>query len=250
MLTCFSAERSVLGIADMAEHLGITRSTTHRYVTTLVGLGYLEQVAARKYRLGLRVADLGMATLDSHELRKPAHPYLDELRKQTSYAVGLGIIDATDVLYIDRLRSIRDGQNEINLRLHTGSRTPIHCTAMGKLLLANLPASEQRELISQIRLTKRGPRTITSKKALRAELAQIILTGLAVDDQELAAERYAIAVPIRNNTHNVIAAVNLAAPSSITTLTELVDRFGPALTATANNISARLGYRHTNEHHH
>ena len=89
ILGCFTPERPVLGIADIADELGMSRSTTHRYVITLVALGYLEQGASRKYRLGLRVTDLGMSALNSTGLREHAHPYLEELRQRTTYTTNL-----------------------------------------------------------------------------------------------------------------------------------------------------------------
>jgi IclR family pca regulon transcriptional regulator len=247
ILGCFTPKRPVLGIADIADELGMSRSTTHRYVITLVALGYLEQGASRKYRLGLRVTDLGMSALNSTGLREHAHPYLEELRQRTSYTTSLGVLDGTDVLYVDRVRSFRRGQGKIDLDLHTGSRLPAYCTSMGKLLLANLPEPEQRELIAEMKLTKRGPNTITSKKALRDELEDIQSEGFAVDDQELAADLYAIAAPVRNEARDVVAAVNLAAHASMISLEELVDALGPHLISTADRISARLGYRRDDE---
>ena len=247
ILGCFTPKRPVLGIADIADDLGMSRSTTHRYVITLVALGYLEQGASRKYRLGLRVTDLGMSALNSTGLREHAHPYLEELRQRTSYTTSLGVLDGLDVLYVDRVRSFRRGQGKAELNLHTGSRLPAYCTAMGKLLLANLPESEQRELIGQLKLTKRGPNTITSKKTLREELDQIQEAGFAVDDQELAPELYAIAAPVRNDAREVVAAVGLAAHGSMISLEELVDALGPHLVSTADRISARLGFRRNDE---
>jgi IclR family pca regulon transcriptional regulator len=247
ILGCFTPKRPVLGIADIADDLGMSRSTTHRYVITLVALGYLEQGASRKYRLGLRVTDLGMSALNSTGLREHAHPYLEELRQRSTYTTSLGVLDGTDVLYVDRVRSFRRGQSSIDLNLHTGSRLPAYCTAMGKLLLANLPESEQRELIASMKLTKHGPNTITSKKALREELDDVLAAGFAVNDQELAPELYAIAAPVRNEARDVVAAVNLAAHSSMISLEELVDALGPHLISTADRISARLGYRRDDE---
>lgn len=90
ILGCFTPERPILGIAD---ELGMSRSTTHRYVITLVALGYMEQAASRKYRLGLRVTDLGMSALNSTGPREHAHPYLEELRQRTSYTVNLAVLD-------------------------------------------------------------------------------------------------------------------------------------------------------------
>ncbi len=163
ILGCFTPKRPVLGIADIADELGMSRSTTHRYVITLVALGYLEQGASRKYRLGLRVTDLGMSALNSTGLREHAHPYLEELRQRSTYTASLAVLDGADILYVDRARSFRRGQSRIDLDLHAGSRLPAYCTAMGKLLLANLPESEQRELLATMKLARSGPNTITSK---------------------------------------------------------------------------------------
>jgi IclR family pca regulon transcriptional regulator len=247
ILGCFTPKRPVLGIADIADELGMSRSTTHRYVITLVALGYLEQGASRKYRLGLRVTDLGMSALNSTGLREHAHPYLEELRQRTSYTTSIGVLEGTEVLYVDRVRSFRRGPGKVDMNLHTGSRVPAYCTAMGKLLLANLPEAEQRDLIGSMKLNKQGPNTITSKKALREELEEIATAGFAVDDEEVAAELFAIAAPVRNEAREVVAAAGLAAHSSVISLEELVDALGPHLVSTADRISARLGYRRDDE---
>ena len=247
ILGCFTPQRPVLGIADIADELGMSRSTTHRYVITLVALGYLEQGASRKYRLGLKVTDLGMSALNSTGLREHAHPYLEELRQRTSYTASLAVLEGTEILYVDRARSFRRGQNQVDLGIGLGSRLPAHCTAMGKLLLANLPEDEQSDLLATMKLTKPGPNTITSKKALRDELDQIHEENFAVDDQELAAELHSIAAPVRNDAREVVAAVSLEADISMITLAELVDALSPHLVSTADRISARLGYRRDDE---
>jgi IclR family transcriptional regulator, pca regulon regulatory protein len=247
ILGCFTPKRPILGIADIADDLGMSRSTTHRYVITLVALGYLEQGASRKYRLGLRVTDLGMSALNSTGLREHAHSYLDELRRRSSYTVSLGVLDGTDVLYIDRARSFRRGQAQNGLDLQAGSRLPAHTTAMGKLLLANLPDEDQRTVLASMKLTKRGPNTIASKKALREELDEVHEEGFAVNDEELAPGLLAIAAPVRNEARDVVAAVSLSAPSSMISLNELVEALGPHLVSTADRISARLGYRRDDE---
>jgi IclR family pca regulon transcriptional regulator len=247
ILGCFTPKRPVMGIADIADELGMSRSTTHRYVITLVALGFLEQGASRKYRLGLRVTDLGMSALNSTGLREHAHPYLEELRQRTSYTASLAVLDGADILYIDRVRSFRRGQNMVELDVHSGSRMPAYSTAMGKLLLASLPDSAQRELLTSLKLTKRGPNTITTKKALREDLEQAREGSFAVNDEELAAGLYAIAVPVRDQAGEVVAAVGLTAPSALISLDELVNALGPHLVSAADRISARLGYRRADE---
>jgi IclR family pca regulon transcriptional regulator len=247
ILSCFTPKRPVLGIADIADELGMSRSTTHRYVITLLALGYLEQGASRKYRLGLRVTDLGMSALNSTGLGEHAQPYLEELRQRTSYTVSLAVLDGPEILYIDRAHSFRRGQAQGNSDVRTGSRLPAYCTAMGKLLLASLPESDQRELLASMKLTKHGPNTITSKKALRDELEEVLDASFAVDDEELARDLFSIAAPVRNEAREVVAAVDIAVPSSMITLGELVDALGPHLVSTADRISARLGYRRDDE---
>jgi IclR family transcriptional regulator, pca regulon regulatory protein len=115
----------------------MSRSTSHRYMITLVELGYLEQGASHKYRLGLRPIDLGMAALNSTGLREPSRPYLEELRRRTSFTASLSVLDGAEILYVERARSFRRGQYKIDLNLRVGSRLPAFCTSMGKVLLAN-----------------------------------------------------------------------------------------------------------------
>jgi IclR family transcriptional regulator, pca regulon regulatory protein len=247
ILGCFTSEHPVLGIADIAEELGMSRSTTHRYVTTLLALGYLEQGRSRKYRLGLRVTDLGMSALNSTGLREHVYPFLEELRQRTGYTVGLAVLDGAEILYVDRARSWRRGQREIDLGLHPGSRMPAYCTAMGKILLAYLPDKVQRELIAQVKLERNSPSTITNRQTLRAELEQIREDGFAVNDQELRLGLHAIAVPIRDESREVIASIGIAASPEAISLAELTDALSPHLISTASRISSRLGYRRDDE---
>jgi IclR family transcriptional regulator, pca regulon regulatory protein len=247
ILGCFTSEHPVLGIADIAEELGMSRSTTHRYVTTLLALGYLEQGRSRKYRLGLRVTDLGMSALNSTGLRENVHPFLEELRERIGYTIGLAVLDGTEILYVDRARSWRRAERETDLGLYPGSRMPAYCTAMGKVLLAYLPGAVQRDLIAQLKLERNSPSTITSKQTLRAELERIAEDGYAVNDQELRPGLQAIAVPVRDESREVVAAVGIAANPEAISMAELTDALGPHLVSTAARISSRLGYRRDDE---
>lgn len=243
----FTPERPVLGIADLADDLGMRRSTAYRYVITLAALGFLEQVESRKYRLGLGVTDLGMSALSSTSLREHSHAYLEELRRRSGYTVSVAVLDGPEILYVDRARSFRRGQIRIDLNVRVGSRLPAYCTAMGKLLLAHLPDAERHKVMTQIVLSKRGPHTIASKRALLQELEQVREEGFAVAEEELAAELIAIAAPIRAESREVVAAVNMAAHTSMISLEGLVDQLLPHLLSTADQISARLGFRRDDE---
>jgi IclR family transcriptional regulator, pca regulon regulatory protein len=242
-LGCFTTKHPQLGIIDIADELGMSRSTVHRYVITLVALGYLEQDASRKYRLGLRVTDLGMAALGSTGLREHSRSSLEALRDRSSFTVSVAVLYGRDILYIDRVRSYRRGQHMIDLNLRAGSRLPAYCTSMGKLLLAYLPDREQRKLIGEVQLTQHGPKSLKSKTALRTELEQIREAGLAINDEEFAEGLYSIAAPIRDASTAVAAAINMAVYAPIISLEDFVDGQGPHLLATADHISSLLGYR-------
>jgi hypothetical protein len=110
ILACFTAERLLLGISEIADQLGMSRSTTHRYVTTLVALGFLEQGVERKYRLGLGVTDIGMSALNSMGLREHSHPLLEELRERSGHAVSLAVLERAEILYVDdaHLKDLHD----------------------------------------------------------------------------------------------------------------------------------------------
>jgi IclR family pca regulon transcriptional regulator len=242
ILGCFTPEHPLLGIAELAEKLGMSRPTTHRYVSTLVSLGYLEQDVTRKYRLGLGTIDLG-AGLNAVGLCKQARPHLQELAQRSGYAAEIAVPDGTEILLLDRVHNSRPGHEKPAEVVQVRSRLPAYCTSMGKVLLAYLPEGLQERLISEMDLTKRGQRTITSKTALRAQLEDVQQEGLAINDEELLEGSYAIAAPVREESGDVIAAVGLAACGGVLDVEELVTRFEGALRATAERISRQLGWR-------
>ncbi len=160
ILACFTPASWVLGVADIAERVGISRSTTHRYVITLAALGYLEQDARRKYRLALRVTELGMSAMGGTSLREHAHDDLRELCRRTGFTVGLGVLDGSDVVLIEWLRGagyMVDSQPTHGARREHKARAKVtrgaraaYCTALGKALLAGLPRSNRRALIDEL----------------------------------------------------------------------------------------------------
>jgi IclR family transcriptional regulator, pca regulon regulatory protein len=241
VLRAFTPDRPALGISELARELALTRSTTHRYVATLAALGFLEQDdSSRKYRLGPSVLDLGFSTLGSMELSEIAAPHLRRLTEATGHTSNLGIRDDTDVILVNRVRGRLGRHHRLEFTLHVGSRIPAYCSATGKVLLAFLPRPDLDRLLERIDLVQRGPRTLTDKAALLTELERLRLTGLGVNDEELASGLRSIAAPVRARSGEVVAAVNLAIPWSAVPMRELVSRLGPILKATANDIAARV----------
>jgi IclR family pca regulon transcriptional regulator len=244
ILSSFRPERPLLGVSDLARELELSRSTTHRYVATLTALGYLQQDAAsRKYRLGLRVLDLGFSVINSMELRTLAAPHLQQLSDELAHTVNMAVLHGADIVYVERCRTSRHGQRDIDLNLHVGSRLPAYCTSMGKVLLAFLPDNERDAVLARVQFSRRGPNTLGGKKALLDDLERVRETGIGVNNEELAYGLRSIAVPVRGASAEVVAAINLAAHRTMASMDDLVGRLGPALRRTADEISARLGYR-------
>ena len=141
---------------------------------------------------------------------------------------------------VDRVRGRPGPYHHLEFSLHVGSRIPAYCSATGKALLAFLPRPDLERILDRTNLVQRGPRTVTDKKTLLAELEHVRRTGIAVNDEELESALRSIASPIRTRSGEVVAAVNVAIPWSPVAMSELVSRLGPTVQATANQISARV----------
>jgi IclR family pca regulon transcriptional regulator len=241
ILGCFTPEHPVRGIADIADELGMSRSTTHRYVITLLELGYLEQSAARKYRLGLRPTDLGTVALSSAGLRDASRRYLEQLRRATGYTVALGALDGIHVVYVEHLSNRRYGLAPDGPKVRVGVRVPAYCTSMGKLLLAFLPKKDRDSVLAEIRCTRRTEHTITRKQLLREQLAEIPILGYAISDEEFHPGVRSIAVPVYDDS-GLVAAVNLSAFNAPLSVNALIEDFYPLVGATAEKVSRVLGY--------
>ncbi|MGH2855435.1 MAG: IclR family transcriptional regulator, partial [Solirubrobacteraceae bacterium] len=139
-----------------------------------------------------------------------------------------------------RLRGWRRGQHAVDLDLGAGARLPAACTAMGKVLLAYLPEPGRGRAISDLKLSRRGPNSITSKRALRAELEQVREKGVALGDEELGPGVRTIAAPVIGPDGEAIAAVGIPVPADAYSLKELREALGPPVIAAAKRISAEL----------
>lgn len=240
ILAAFTPERPLLGVSDLASQLGMTRSTAHRYISTLEAMRYLVQDrGSRKYRLGVRVLDLGLAVLNSMELRDVARPFMEELCERSGNTVNMAVLDGHEIVYIERVRS-RSG---IDLHLFVGSRLPAYCTSMGKVLLAYLPPSELDAALAGVRFEPKGPRTITSRDELLENLDSVRRLGVAMNDEELARGLRSIASPVFGQSGAVVAAVNMAVHATAHTFEEVMEELAPMLVDSTARISAHLGFR-------
>jgi IclR family pca regulon transcriptional regulator len=237
ILESFSGGRQTLGIADIADIVGVSRSTTHRYAMTLVALGYLEQNSKRKYRLARHAADPGGAAIGAIRREVAARTVLEELREQTGHTVSMGVLDGARVIYVHRLLAHGAGQYSADHDLGVGADIPAYCSALGKVLLASISEAERRELLTTIELKPHGPNTIEKRDELVAELDRISTRGVVVSDEELFAGSRSIAALVPRPRSEHPAAIEVTVPSALYTVEQLRKRFGPRLKRAVKLIS-------------
>jgi IclR family pca regulon transcriptional regulator len=238
ILSAFGRERRQLGVNELAREIDVSPSTAHRYASSLVVLGYLEQdPESKKYRLGPKVVSLGLSAIDTMELRDVCAPYLRELSGATGYPASMAVLDGVDIVYLERIRGRGDARTEIDLNLHVGSRLPAYCTSMGKALLAFVPPERRVATLGRVVFGTHGPNALTSRRALTAELGRIRQTGIAISDEELGHGLRSIAAPVLDRSGTAAAAINLAVHRSGAPMSDLVDELGPVLRRTAERIS-------------
>jgi len=228
---------SSMSIMEISKKLKIYPSTIHRVLNTLKYRGYVEQNPVnQKYRLGLKLVELGMARYHQIDLVKEAHPFLKELVNQCNETVHLGILDQEEVLYIAK----EDCPRTIRMVSQVGRRASLHSTALGKILLAYLPEEERRKILEQKGLPRFTENTITDKEELEKELNRIKKQGFALDDEENEKDVYCIAAPIKNYQGKVIAAISISSPVYRIGINKK-NHIKEALIEISKKISKRLG---------
>jgi IclR family pca regulon transcriptional regulator len=237
ILECYSGEHVALGIAQLAQIVGISRSTAHRYAMTLVALGYLEQDSKRRYRLANHAADPGRVAIDVLRGELAARAVLEELRDELGYTVSVGVLSGTRAIYLYRLFGHRRGQHAIDRNLESGASVPLYCTALGKVLLAALSNAERSELLAEVELVPQGPKAILDRRKLAAALERIGARDAVVCDEEHVEGARSVAVPVPRSRGQHPLAIEVTVPADVYSASRLLKEVGPRLKRAAKLIS-------------
>jgi IclR family KDG regulon transcriptional repressor len=235
ILSSFDDQHTERGLSEIAQDVDLHKATTHRLVTTLVNYGYLERTDGQKYRLGLRLTDLGYKAIRRLDLRREALPYMTQISQQQEEACDLSIFDRGEVFYIEYV----PGPHALTVAAAVGQHLPAYCTASGKLFLANLSPAALNAYLEHPLIAQTG-NTITSAEKLRLQLDEIRERGYALDDEELEEGIRAVSAPIRNRRGEISASVSMPGPTSRMTA-ERIPQIAQALKETARSISRRMG---------
>jgi DNA-binding IclR family transcriptional regulator len=211
LLKAFLPREEELGVSELSRRLGLGKSSVHRLLSTLVGEGLVARDPdTGQYRLGIVMFELGEAVRARMELSSAIGPALAALRDRTGEATQVGILDADDVVYLERL----DGVQTPRLFGDQDRRVPMYCTATGKVLLAFRPEPELLDYLAEVPLRRLTRHTITDHARLRGELRTVRRRGWAESVNEREIGVAGLAAPVRDATGTVVAAIGVSAPLS------------------------------------
>jgi DNA-binding IclR family transcriptional regulator len=238
VLEAFGDDRPVWGVSELAEAVGLNRTTVYRLLTALENVEYVTRdPATDTYRLGSGLIALGGRAQRANPVRELARPELAALAAQTGETATLEFLSGHEVIIIDEI----PGEYVTSGSQHVGSRWPVYATSTGKAILAHLPPEEQESLLATP-LRALTSQTMADATRLRACLAEVRRDGYAVAGEELEVGFVAVGAPLRDAEGRPIAAISLGGVSARLTAAR-VPEIGRLVRATAGRISHQLGYR-------
>lgn len=235
------SQATPVSLAELAVALAMPKTSVQRILGQLEDNGLVVRDATgKRYRPGGRLSYFAFDVLAASTRQSRAHSILQALVREIGESCNLGVLVDRHVVYIDRVECPWPLRTQIGV----GTKAPIHCTGIGKLLLAHLPDRERDRLIDGLDLERRTPRTIVDAVTLARELDRIRKLGYSVNDQENMIGMIAIAVPVRDSAGRVVAGVALEAPVPRLALPR-AKKLIPKLNRAASAIGTELTHRET-----
>ncbi len=235
VIRSFSGEAPAQTLSEVAERAGLTRAGARRILLTLQTLGYVV-TDGRQFRLTPRILDLGFAYLSSMPIWSLAEPVMESLVAEVKESSSAAALDGTDIVYVMRVPT----HKIMRISLAVGSRLPAYCTAMGRMLLADLPEEDVKRRIAHSELKALTKHTITDSDLLFAKILQARKQGWCLVNQELEEGLIALAAPLVNRAGRTVAALNISGQVNRTTAKVMQETMLPALLAATREMSRLL----------
>jgi DNA-binding IclR family transcriptional regulator len=225
-------------LEQAANRIGVHKSTALRLLRTLEQHGFVHRQSDYRYRLGGRLFSLAQLALESIDVRVVAAPHLADLNERCGHTVHLAVYEDGEVTYVDKLES----RYPVRMYSRIGKRAPLTASAVGKVLLADLPEARRREVVEALEFPAYTARSLRLPSELLTELELVRQQGWAVDRGEYEETVNCVAVPIRGVDGRVIAACSVSTPTVVAPLAAL-RRLVPDLLRTAEAVSQEYGGR-------
>jgi DNA-binding IclR family transcriptional regulator len=215
-------------------------STVHRFLANLVAAGFLSCDGDGSYHLGIACFTIGQAAVGQLDIRRLSLPYLRELNLQTRETIHLTVRHGLSAVYVEKL----DSPEPLRIHSRIGAAVPLYCTAVGKVMLAYMPAEEKDRVLPELGLKRFTPNTVGSLQELKAELARVHKNGYACDLEEHEMHIRCVAAPIWDHTGSVQSSLSITAPLVRMPVTRL-RQLAPLIKTAGLQISRELGYQET-----
>jgi DNA-binding IclR family transcriptional regulator len=223
---------------DVVEASGLAKATTHRILGTLIDHQFVTMAADGGYLPGPKILSLAGMALQRIDISAIARPFVDELVAKSRCTIHLGVVNGDEIIYLIRA----DSDRPYVMPSRVGLAIPMHCTGIGKVVLASRDDDELESFVARAGLPARTEHTITSLRGLRAEIARVRRLGYALDREENVPGLVCVAAPIRNHTGTVKYGISITTLLIEHTIAQIETMSGLAV-QTADKISAALGYR-------
>lgn len=238
LLQLFTQSERGLTAMQVARHSGLPVSTVHRFLVNLESSGFLNCSAEGTYHLGIACFSIGQAALGQLDIRRLSLPHLRELNQHTRETIHLTVRHGLSAVYVEKL----DSPEHLRIHSRIGVSVPLYCTAVGKVLLAYMPADEQQTVLGQIELKRLTPNTAGNLQELQTELQRVRKNGYACDLEEHEPHIRCIAAPIWDHSGSVQASLSLTAPVVRMPVNRL-RQLAPMIQEAGLRISRELGYQ-------
>ena len=239
LLEVLAGEKQEIALSEIAEKLDWPKSTVHGLLATLRDYRYVEQSDANgRYRLGIRLFELGHKAAKNWGIREVALPVMQKLNSQCGEMVQLATEDDGEVVYLEQV----DSTHIIRIVSEPGARLPMHCSGLGKVLLAHRAPAEARSILARKGMRRMTVRTITEITKMEAELCGVRKQGYAVDDQEIMEGLRCVAAPIKSKNDSVKYAVSVSGLAGRLS-GEYFEYIRKSVIDSAAEISVNIGYR-------
>src|SRR5882724_6809368 len=237
LLDLFASAERGLTASQITKLSRLPVSTVHRFLVNLESAGFLNCSGTGNHHLGIACFSIGQAAAGQLDIRRLSLPYLRELNQQTRETIHLTVRHGLSAVYVEKL----DSPEPLRIYSRIGASVPLHCTAVGKVMLAYMPGDELDRVLPELDLKRRTPNSVGNLQELRTELFRVHKNGYASDLEEHELHIRCVAAPIWDHTGSVQSSLSITAPAFRMPVTRL-RQLAPLIQAAGLQISRELGY--------